>query len=242
MGHDDAWEDSVEAEQGPIEALAPNLWWVWSVMRAPPMPRNMIIVRLASGGLLLHSPICLPEARMEELEALGPVEVVVIPSSGHLMDARRFRARYADATFVCPANARTEVEANVAMDGTCEDVLPDRGVRIHRPAGMKDGYELVYEVDLDDGGVALLINDVLAQPHPHQPGGLKGFLMGLAGPAGGKLGQPRVVRFFFGEDRAAFRQFLTGLAAIDGLRLLTMSHAAPIRDPRSALLGAAERT
>lgn len=241
MSYDDSWEDSLEAQQGPIEALAPNVWWVWSVMASPPMPRNMIIVRLASGGLLLHSPVCLAKDAMAELEALGPIEVVLIPSAGHRMDAKRFRARYPDATFVCPKNARDEVEQVVPMDGTCEDVLPEKGVRIHRPDGMKDGYELVYEIDLEDGGVGLMVNDVLGEPHPHQPGGLKGFLVGLIGSPGGKLGQARVVRFLFQKDRAAFRGFVERLAAIDDLRLLTMSHSAPIRDPAEALREAAGR-
>jgi hypothetical protein len=241
VSYDKPWADSLEKEQGPIEKLAPNLWWVWSVMASPPMPRNMIIARLASGGLLLHSPVCLSEGAMAELDALGPVEVVLIPNAGHRMDAKRYRARYPDAVFVCPANARAEVEQVVPIDSSCEDVLPDKGVRIHRPGGVKDGYELVYELDLEGGGVGLLVNDLLAQPHPHQPGGIKGFLMGLLGPKGGKLGQPRIVRFFFGKDRAAFRQFVEELAAIDDLRLMTMSHAAPIRNPVQALKDAATR-
>jgi hypothetical protein len=241
MGYDEEWNESLEAEQGPIEALAPNIWWVWSVMESPPMPRNMTIVRLASGGLLLHSPVCLAEEAMSELEALGSIEVVVIPSAGHRMDAKRFRARYPDATFVCPESARQEVEEVVPMDASCEDTLPGKGVRIRRPGGVKDGYELVYEIDLDGGGVGLIVNDILAQPHPHQPGGIKGFLMGLLGPKGGKLGQPRIVRFFFGKDRAAFRDFVAGLAAIEDLRLLTMSHAAPIPNPSDSLKSAVER-
>jgi hypothetical protein len=241
VADDQTWEESLDAEQGALEALAPNLWWVWSVMASPPMARNMVVVRLESGGLLVHSPVCLPEPAMAALEALGPIEVVVIPSGGHRIDARRFRARYPDATFVCPANARIQVEAVVPMDGTSEEVLPERGARVHRPDGVRDGYELVYEVDLDGGGVALLVNDLLAQAHPHQPGGLPGVLIGLLGPKGGQLGQPRIVRFRYGTDRAAFRQFVERLAAIDDLRLLTMSHAAPITDPRAALEAAAGR-
>ncbi len=50
-----------------------------------------------------------------------------------------------------------------AADATAEEVLPALGVRIHRPAGVKDGYELVYEIDLAEGGRALIVNDVLAR-------------------------------------------------------------------------------
>ena len=73
------------------------------------------------------------------------------------------------------------------------------------------------------------------------PGGIKGFLIGLIGPPGGLLSQPRVVRFFFGEDRAAFRGFVERLSAIENLRLMTLSHAAPIREPAEALREAAAR-
>jgi hypothetical protein len=44
-----------------------------------------------------------------------------------------------------------------------------------------------------------------------------------------------------GKDRSAFRGFVEGLAGIDDLRLLTMSHAAPIRNPAEALREAGAR-
>lgn len=44
---------------------------------------RMTIVRLASGGLFVHSPVALDEALKEEVAKLGPVVAIVAPSKFH---------------------------------------------------------------------------------------------------------------------------------------------------------------
>lgn len=212
-------------EHGAWEQLAPNLWSIRGSLPNMALPRNLVVVRIG-GDLLLHSVICLDDARMAELEALGKPRWMIVPNEGHRLDAPAFKARYPDIQVLAPRNARKKVEEVVKVDADCEDALPPLGIRIHRPDGMKDGYELVYEVDLEGGGTALLVNDVLANPIPVP--GIGGAVLGLLGPPGKKLGQPRIVRFFFGKDRAAFRGFVERLAALDGVRVVTTSHGAPI--------------
>lgn len=229
MSYDDSWEASV-GKHGDLEEVAPGLYWVWAPTPGVPVTRNMSIYVLPEGELLVHSPICLDEERMKKLGTLGNVRFLLVPNLGHRLDIKRWKKRFPNALVVAPKNARVHVEDVIPVEQTCEEALPPLGVRIHRPGGMKEGYELVYEVDLRGGGKGLIINDVLAAPHPHPPTGFGGFVSGLLGLPGGKIGQPRIVRFRFREDRAKFRQFVERLARIEDLRAILTSHGGPVTD------------
>jgi hypothetical protein len=204
---------------GPIQSLAPNLWVVRGVVPRLGIGRNMVILRLADGTLLLHSVVCLDDAGMAALDALGRPSILVVPNQGHRMDIREYKARYPNAKVIAPRNARAKVEEVIPVDVDAEAALPPLGITCHRPDGMQEGYELVYDVALEGGGRALLVNDVLGNPHPSD-----GFIAGLLGAPGGKLGQPRIVRWRFGKDPAAFRRFILGLADIPDLRVVTLAH------------------
>jgi hypothetical protein len=185
MGYDDAWERSVAQGHGDLDEVAPGLWWVWAPCPGVPVRRNMSVYKTKE-GLLIHSAICLDDARMKKLDALGDVRFILVPNEGHRIDVKRWKKRYPKAEVIAPQNARAKVEEICPVERTCEDALPALGIGVHRPAGMKEGYELVYEVELD-GGKALIINDVLASEHPHPVTGFGGFMSGMLGPPGGRL-------------------------------------------------------
>ncbi len=68
-----------------IEALAHQLWHVqhaFTVNRLP-ISSRMTVVRLADGGLWLHSPVPLRPEQREALLQLGPVRFIVAPSKAH---------------------------------------------------------------------------------------------------------------------------------------------------------------
>lgn len=212
---------------GELEELVPDrLWRVQGSLPDMPLPRNMIVYRMGDGKLLLHSVVCLDEAGMERLLALGEPRILLVPNEGHRLDAAAWKARFPQARVVCPANARTKVEQVVAVHATCEDELPAEGITIHVPPGFKHGYELIYEVDLGGGQKALLVNDVLASSQPIP--GFQGFMLGLLGVPGGGFGRPRIVNAFFGKGRSAFKPFVQALAARDDLAAVTVSHGPPV--------------
>jgi hypothetical protein len=210
---------------GDLEELAPGLW---SVSGALPFPlkRNMTVYRLRDGGLLLHSGVALDDAGLAKLEALGAPAVLIVPSTGHRLDARFFKARYPGLRVLCPAAARAKVEQVVPVDATCEEALPGLGVRLHEMDGYKGG-ELAYQVDIP-GGKALMLCDALA--NADHPPGLGGKVMAAlaGGIKGRRLGVPRIVRLMLIGDRAAGRATITRLATIDGLRLITVAHGRPV--------------
>jgi hypothetical protein len=78
------WQEHVVSSSGRIEQLAPRLW----AARAKGRPeRTMVVYKLNSGGLLLHSVIALPEEDMKKLESLGNVQFIVVPNPFHRLDA-----------------------------------------------------------------------------------------------------------------------------------------------------------
>ncbi|MDP9096425.1 MAG: DUF4336 domain-containing protein, partial [Pseudomonadota bacterium] len=71
----------------PLDApkqLTRDVWIVDSVMR-PGIPVRMTVIRLASGGLLLHSPTRFSAGLRRALEEIGPIAHLVAPNSVHWM-------------------------------------------------------------------------------------------------------------------------------------------------------------
>ena len=62
---------------------------------------RMTIVRLASGGLFVHSPVGLDPALRAEVDALGPVTAIVAPSLFHNLYVGEWRAAYPNAIRCC---------------------------------------------------------------------------------------------------------------------------------------------
>lgn len=64
---------------------------------------RMTIVRMATGGLFVHSPVGLDPETREAVDALGPVRAVVAPSVFHHLHVGPWMNAYPDAVFgACP--------------------------------------------------------------------------------------------------------------------------------------------
>jgi len=68
-----------------LEKLAENIWTVASnhLFLALHVGTRMTVVRLANGGLWLHSPVAMSAQLQQELDALGPVAHIVCPNLYH---------------------------------------------------------------------------------------------------------------------------------------------------------------
>jgi hypothetical protein len=232
------WADGV-LPHGEIEQLAPNLWIVSGTLKGMPLKRNMVVWRQADGTLVLHSVVALNDDGMKKLEALGKPVVMIVPNQGHRTDAARYKARFPGIVVVAPSGARKKVEEIVAVEKLSEEALPPLGVTVHKPGGFE--HELIYEVKLEGGGVALVFNDILG--HAEALPGVQGKVFGLLGVPGGGVGLPRIVRFFFLKDKKAYREWLTKAAdEIKDIRVITVSHGPPVKgDGNAALRQAGER-
>ena len=68
-----------------LHTIAPDLWQVQHEFAAAGMriSSRMTVVRLASGGLWLHSPVPLTETVRAQMRKLGEVRFIVAPNKAH---------------------------------------------------------------------------------------------------------------------------------------------------------------
>ncbi len=102
-----------------LREITDELWVLEAQLRylGVQMGRRMSVVRLASGGLWIHSPAPLDDELRGELDARGPVRFVVPASDlhGHLF-MEQYRAAYPDARlFAAPGLA--EKRRDLTFDG-----------------------------------------------------------------------------------------------------------------------------
>jgi hypothetical protein len=223
------------------EALAEGVWLIRGNLSYP-LHRNMVILRLATGELVLHSVVAMEESGLRALEALGTPAYAIVPSILHVMDAPFYKQRYPAMKQLAPSASMGEIGRTVALDGSVEDVLPSLGFRLHEVPGTKM-VEFVYEFPIPGGGRALVANDVFGSAHAADDTRLLGRLIvsHIAVP-GHHLGIPRIYRWRFITDIAEVRKFAVGLATIPDIRLITVSHGDPvITAPADALRSLAAR-
>lgn len=215
----------------PIEKLEPNVWRVEGELPGRPSARRvMTVVKLASGGLLVHNGIALEEELMQELEAFGKPEVLIVPNGFHRLDAKIYKQRYPQLRVLCPAGARKKVAQVVAVDGTYDDFPRDDTVRMYHLDGAKQS-EGVVEIKSPSGTTFVLNDAVFNLP---KVGGVVGFMLGPTG----RPAVPRVFRWFFVKDRAAFSAAIEQMAATPDFKRVIISHGKVLEradDLRTAL-------
>lgn len=207
-------------DHGPLEQLAGNLYRVEGAVPGMSLRRVMTVVQRGDGSLLVHNPIALDEARRTQLEALGPVAVIVTPSAIHRLDTPAFKSRYPQALVFCPTGARSQVSQVVTVDGVYEDYQND-GVVSFQPLDGMAGAEGAMLVRSSDG-VTLVLNDVVMNMDK-RPDLLGHVITTVLGSAPG----PRVSRlskWVLVKDQAALRAHLERLANLPDLVRLIVSH------------------
>ena len=88
---------------GRLTPIADELWSMTAPLRFLGIETGarMTLVRLAAGGLFVHSPLPLEEGLREEVDALGPVTAVVAPSLFHHLSVSAWKEAYPEAVFGC---------------------------------------------------------------------------------------------------------------------------------------------
>jgi hypothetical protein len=207
-----------------------------------PLHRNMAVVRLPSGGLLLKSVVALDEAGLASLTSLGRPEIMLIPRAKHSMDAAFYKRRFPELTVLAPDDSREEIETRrkVKVDGNPAAVLPAHGLRASAIPGIR---YTEYAVEAPaDGRWGLLVTDSLAHGRNQVPGTFAGRMMSVTGPPAGGLGVSRIFRFLMVRDRAALRGWISAQAERDDLGFVWMAHGDPVTGDVKAELRRAAAT
>ncbi|MCB9565288.1 MAG: hypothetical protein H6708_33300 [Kofleriaceae bacterium] len=203
----------------PIEKINDHLWRVTGKMPDGKTQREMVLARMADGGVIVHNAIALDEPEMKELEAWGRPTVIFVPNSFHRQDCATWKQRYPEAKVVCPPGARKRVSKIVPVDLVSEDAPGDDRARLLSIEGSQA--ESILRIAAGDT-VTLVFNDlVLNMPRMKGP---VGFMLAPTG----QVSSPRFARWMMIKDKRAFGAQLRRLADTAGLARIELGHGAPI--------------
>lgn len=200
-------------------------------------PRRMTVVGLRGGRSAIYSAIALDEPEMARIEALGQPAFLIVPSDGHRMDAKIWKARYPDIAVITPLGASAGVAEVVGVDAT-DDILDDPDVDFITVPGT-GGHESALVVRRH-GGTTIVCNDVIGNvAHPRGIGAqIMGRLMGF-GVSHPQV--PRVVHHKIIDDDKALAAQFEEWAADPALRRIIVSHGDIIEhDPVAVLCALAK--
>src|SRR5690606_19387117 len=119
----------------PLNTLKPVAAGIWVVdgplirfgMPWPkmPFPTRMTVVRLAGGGLFVHSPTPLVPALRDAIDALGPVRWIIGPNRIHYWWIPQWRAAYPEADIYLAPRIREQAKGR--LDFPCHMLEQARG-------------------------------------------------------------------------------------------------------------------
>ena len=220
---------------GPLTEVEENLWTVTGSFDIPfnPLKRVMTIARRTDGKLVLHGLMALEESAQREVEALGEIAYLVVPSGYHRLDAGRYRERYPNARMFAPAGSRARVEKVAKVDATYDEYESDRATSLVYIDGLaqREGALVVKS----KRGTTYVMNDALFNMPEHQPG-LSGFVLKHVTQSTGGPKVSRTARIGLVSDRAAYRAALEKIAAIPDLVRVIVAHHVPIEGDVAAAL------
>lgn len=210
---------------GDFKKLSDRLWILEGTLpHKNPIPRNMIVYKLKNGKLWIHSPIALDEKRQKDLENLGEPMYLVVPNAYHRLDARIYKETYPFSEIVTPQKAEDKVEDKVHVDLRAEEEFIFQDVKSIIVPGL-NSIECVYELNLNDGKKALVVNDLIVNI-PRLPGVL-GTLVKLLGRIG-KFRVPPLTKLLFHVKKENLRHWFEALAKRRDIKIITVSHGDPI--------------
>ncbi|HEY6417659.1 MAG TPA: DUF4336 domain-containing protein [Candidatus Binataceae bacterium] len=110
-----------------LASIAPNLWTAERPFKLPLMlgdiGTRMTIVKLADGGLFLHSPVPLDAETHAALDDFGPVRAIVAPSKAHHLFVGDYVKEYPGAKLY-GAPELPEKRKDLKFDSTLSDTAP----------------------------------------------------------------------------------------------------------------------
>jgi hypothetical protein len=176
---------------------------------------RMSVVRLADGGLWVHSPIPISGELRAAVDALGPVRHVVAPSLFHHVSAGEWKAAYPGAALHGPARLARK-RKDLSLDAKLEDAAAAPWATELAPVHI-DGCMMDETVFVHRATRSVISSDLTENfvTHPHW---LTRTYLKASGTYG-KPGWPAPLRVAY-RDRAAARRSIDGLLAHDFDRIV----------------------
>jgi hypothetical protein len=214
----------------PIEKHSDQLWSVSGKMPNGNQ-RRMTVARRRDGRLVVHNPIALNDAAMQELEQFGTPAFLVVPNAFHRMDSLIYKQRYPAASVLCPEAARKKVSELVEVAGHLDEMPKDESVELFHLRGM-NRREGALRVS-GQGRSALVFNDTLL--NIPKRGGPLGFMMAPTGV----LSVPRFTRWMLMKSGAELKAHLAELCGSPELSHVVPGHGDVIEAGAASALNTA---
>lgn len=201
-----------------LRSIANELWVIEHPLRVGGLQlgTRTTVVRLASGGLWVHSPGPLEPALIAEISALGPVQALVAPNAMHHLYLTQNAQAFPQATVyvspALPAKLKSALSYEILSDEP--PTLWRDDLAQHLVGGMPKLQEVVF---LHHASRTLILTD-LAFHIRHSDSWFTRLFMHLNG-AYGHFGPSRIFRTLV-KDRAALRSSLARMQEWDFDRII----------------------
>jgi hypothetical protein len=216
---------------GPLKQLASNLWVV-SAKTSQGIDRKMTVARSPHGDLFLHDALWLDDKTFLELDGLGRVATVFVPSFLHDFDGQRFADRYPGAHFCAMPATRKRLKWPRLM--AFETSMAPAGITITELPGLRIN-EVVAEVQHPEGGISQIYTDALLNLAHGK--GARGWFFRMIGSTG-PLHMTPIARLLL-RNKAAFKRWLADQGTRKDIKHVIVGHGRVVSDDVSALLTAA---
>jgi hypothetical protein len=110
---------------GGLQPICDDIWGYEKDIRLPggsKLPSRTTIVRQASGGVIVHSPLAFDDATAKEIESIGEVRALVAPSCIHFLFLKAAMERWPKAQVLAAPGLERKVK------GLAFEPLPANGV------------------------------------------------------------------------------------------------------------------
>lgn len=222
----------MSSESGLLSVDA-GIWAVSGDLRLIPgfyLPVTSHVIRLASGGLMVHSPVDFSEGTVQAIRKLGEVEKIFAPNLAHISFLKKARDLFPHAELLAPAGLGEKI--------------PD--LSFAEMVGAKESIALAPDFDHVFVGGAPTVNEIVLR---HRESGClivadyffnihatRGFLtrpvLHYLSDALGKPTQSKLWRKFV-KDKQAARKSAQDVLGLEFGRVL-VSHGQPIENGREA--------
>lgn len=188
-----------------LRALAPNLWVAERglTLAVGDIGTRMTVIRLAGGGLFLHSPVRLDAETRRALDEVGQVRAVVAPSKVHHFFVGDYIAAY-PAARIYGAPGLAEKRRDISFHGVLSNDAPPEWhgqIEQHVFRGASFMNEVVF---FHAATRTLLLTDLAFNVPANHRAALRARLFYWLVGAAGRFGPHRVVRLGI-RDRATAR-------------------------------------
>jgi len=195
------------------------------------LKRNMVVYKMKTGGLFLHSVVALNKEAMKQLDSFGKPEIILIPNGHHTMDAGVFKTRYPGAKLLAPKSMHTLLQKKgLNIEEAAGDIPKETGIMpivvpgFKQSGGLGIGGEMVFEVELNDGR-AFVFCDLMTN---NSEG--KGLAKALLG---GEFKCPRLIRWLLVKEKSKMKQWLLDMSGKEDVKAICVAHGKPIVDQSS---------